>query len=338
MMSSTVQDVASIPNAESYVFHSISAFAIFLYFWEGLQKPFPIDEELLELIPSLEDCFTPEFMQFIISEQGYLHLDSGSLFNSCREIEGDFLDFMEKMSDDESKKNFAIGPFNPVLIKQKDFDESNRDCLQWLNKQEPYSVIFVSFGTTTSLPDEQIRELAVGLEESGMKFIWVLREADKGDCAAALGGISRNGALPEGFEERVRERGVVVSDWAPQLEILGHSATGGFLTHCGWNSCMESISMGVPAAAWPMHSDQPRNAVLLTEVLKIGVVVRPWSERNETLGSSAICGALKRLMASEEGAEIRRRAAELGGAVRRAVAEGGVTRLEMDSFIAHISR
>ncbi|KAL8493952.1 hypothetical protein ACS0TY_024937 [Phlomoides rotata] len=101
---------------------------------------------------------------------------------------------------------------------------------------------------------------------------------------------------------------------------------------------MESISMGVPIATWPMHSDQPRNAVLITEVLKIGVAVKTWDKRNENVTSSTISRVLKTMMGSGEGAEIRRRAEDLGGAVRGAVAEGGVTRLEMDSFIAHISR
>ncbi|KAL0404888.1 UNVERIFIED_CONTAM: Zeatin O-glucosyltransferase [Sesamum radiatum] len=148
----------------------------------------------------------------------------------------------------------------------------------------------------------------------------------------------RKAELPEGFEERVKERGIVVRDWAPQLEILGHFATGGFMSHCGWNSCMESISMGVPIAAWPMHSDQPRNAVLMTEVLKIGLVVKDWARRDETVTGSTISRALERLMGSGEGEEIRQRAQELHGAVRRAWADGGITRLEMDSFVAHISR
>jgi len=136
----------------------------------------------------------------------------------------------------------------------------------------------------------------------------------------------------------VRDLGVVVRDWAPQLEILGHPATGGFLSHCGWNSCMESISMGVPILAWPMHSDQPLNAVLITQVLKIGLIVKDWMSPDDVVKSSAIEGAVKALMASEEGEEARKRAAELGAAVRGSMDEGGVSRAELDSFIAHISR
>ncbi|KAL0339692.1 UNVERIFIED_CONTAM: Zeatin O-glucosyltransferase [Sesamum radiatum] len=110
------------------------------------------------------------------------------------------------------------------------------------------------------------------------------------------------------------------------------------MSHCGWNSCMESISMGVPIAAWPMHSDQPRNTILITRVLKIGLAVKDWARRDELVNSSAVESAVARLMASEEGAEMRKRAAELSGSVRKAVAKGGATHLELDSFITHITR
>ncbi|CAA2994061.1 zeatin O-glucosyltransferase-like [Olea europaea subsp. europaea] len=332
LMSSVVQDIASIPNCESYIFHSVSAFAIFWYYWEVVGKPFPMEEEELEHLPSLEDCFTPEFMEFIDSEQNYLGISSGCLYNASRVIEGKYIDLIRTIPGEE-KKHWPIGPFNPVELTGK--KNGLHKCVEWLEKQEPKSVIFVSFGTTTSLTDEQITELAIGLEQSGVKFIWVLRDADKGNIFT---GETRKSELPRGFEERVRERGIVEREWAPQLEILAHSATGGFMSHCGWNSCMESISMGVPFAAWPMHSDQPRNTVLITKVLKIGLVVKDWKCRNEIVKSLTISTALKRLMASEEGEEMRQRAAELGVAVRKSVAEGGLTRMEMESFISHICR
>ncbi|KAL0383519.1 UNVERIFIED_CONTAM: Zeatin O-glucosyltransferase [Sesamum calycinum] len=338
LMSSVVQDVFSIPNAESYIFHSISAFSVFWYFWEGQEKPFPVEEDLEKQVPSLDDCFTPEFMEFIVAERKYMGSCSGNLYNACRVVEGRFINLIEKLTGNENKKHWAIGPFNPLEPTGKRPDGPRHECLKWLDKQEPKSVLLVSFGTTTSLPDEQIKELATGLEESEVKFIWVLRDADRGDITAGDEGTMRKAELPKGFEERVKERGIVVRDWAPQLEILGHVATGGFMSHCGWNSCMESISMGVPIAAWPMHSDQPRNAVLMTEVLKIGLVVKDWARRNETVMASTISRALERLMGSGEGEEIRQRAEELQGAVRRAVADGGITRLEMDSFVAHITR
>ncbi|XP_071912150.1 zeatin O-glucosyltransferase-like [Coffea arabica] len=101
---------------------------------------------------------------------------------------------------------------------------------------------------------------------------------------------------------------------------------------------MESISMGVPVAAWPMHSDQPRNALLLEKVLKIGLIVRDWSKQTELVTSITVENAVRRLMDSAEGEEMRQRAKLLTKAVKDSVMEGGVSRLEMDSFIAHIRR
>ncbi|KAK6149129.1 hypothetical protein DH2020_016654 [Rehmannia glutinosa] len=251
LMSSVVQDVVSIQNAESYIFHSVSAFSVFWYFQESpdINYPFPIkDYEIKEQIPSLEDCFTSEFMEFIISEQKYIGLISGSLYNTSRVVEGKYMDLIEKMSenDENNKKHWAIGPFNPINLTGKKPDGSfSHECLKWLENQEPKSVILISFGTTTSFCEEQIKELANGLQESEVKFIWVLRDADTGDFSETT-----KPQLPDGFLEGVKERGIVVRDWAPQLEILGHVATGGFMSHCGWNSCMESISMGVPILVW----------------------------------------------------------------------------------------
>uniref|UniRef100_A0A803MAG3 2-hydroxyflavanone C-glucosyltransferase n=1 Tax=Chenopodium quinoa TaxID=63459 RepID=A0A803MAG3_CHEQI len=201
---------------------------------------------------------------------------------------------------------------------------------------EKDSVIYISFGSTTSITDEQITELALGLERSRQKFIWVLRKADTG--YVFTGDEVKMPQLPEGYEGRMKHNGIVVRDWAPQLQILAHPSIGGFMSHCGWNSCMESISMGVPMAAWPMHSDQPRNAVLVTEVLRMGTQVRDWAHHAELVASTTIENALRRLMASEEGEEMRRRAAELGEAVRASVIKGGTSLLEMDSFISHVTR
>lgn len=101
---------------------------------------------------------------------------------------------------------------------------------------------------------------------------------------------------------------------------------------------MESISMGVPIAAWPMHSDQPRNAVLVTQVLRIGINVIDWAHRSELVRSTTIESIVRRLMTSKEGEAMRKRAVEIGRSVRESTAEGGVSRLEIDSFIAHIRR
>ncbi|KAL3370570.1 hypothetical protein AABB24_007563, partial [Solanum stoloniferum] len=335
LMKFVVQDLPLIPNIECYCFNSTSAFMSYSYYWELKGKPFHPGTENYEDIPTVGDSFPPEFWEFLkIQEQfdGKNHI-SGELYNSSRVIESLYLDLMAKEYD--GMKQWAIGPFNPMESQEKRKDSNKRhESLDWLDKQERDSVIFVSFGTTTSLCDEEIKVLAIGLEKSCQKFVWVLRDADKGDVFTSE---VRKAQLPEGYEERIKERGIIVRDWAPQLEILAHSSTGGFMSHCGWNSCMESMSFGVPIAAWPMHSDQPRNSQLVTKYLKIGLIVRPWARRDEVVTSEIVENAVKTLMASSEGDEMRKRAADLSNAIKKST-DGGINRAEMDSFIAHISR
>ncbi|KAG1354832.1 putative Zeatin O-glucosyltransferase [Cocos nucifera] len=208
--------------------------------------------------------------------------------------------------------------------------------------------MYVSFGTTSVLSDEQLVELARGLEASRQRFIWVLRDADRADIYTELGEEGKQKAK-KGQEERLVGRldrdcrvervGRVVRGWAPQLEILAHPSTGGFMSHCGWNSCMESMSMGVPLLTWPMHSDQPRNALLVTRVLRVGITARDWARRNEVVTAAAIRDSIVRLMVSEEGMkEVRARAKAVGGVVRQAMTESGTSRADFDAFITHITK
>ncbi|KAL4587480.1 hypothetical protein LXL04_000351 [Taraxacum kok-saghyz] len=328
LMSSVVQDVVSYENAESYVFHGASAFTTFSYIWEANGRPSLDDTESymqLTKVPALEGIIPPEILESVMCHSICSTFNSGNLHDTCKVFDGKFIDFLSKQGLAGSTNQWAMGPFNPVaIIDNKNLNKRHKS-LEWLDKQPQNSVIYVSFGTTTSFSDDEIRELANGLENSQHKFIWVLRDADKGDI---FNGEIRRVELPEGFEERIEETGLVVREWAPQLEILAHPATGGFMSHCGWNSCMESITMGVPIAAWPMHSDQPRNATLVIEALKIGIRVT----------SSSIDASIRKLMGSDEGDEMRNRAAKLGVDVRRSVDKDGVTRKEIDSFIAHITR
>ncbi|CAO2822240.1 unnamed protein product [Amaranthus hypochondriacus] len=344
LMAYVVQDVKNITNAESYRFTQTCALSTFTYAFESMNEEdkslvlIPNQDLLNFGIPSNEGSVTQEIVEFANNQFKYLDLDSGSIHNTSRVIEGRFVELLEKIDSKTrpNAKHFALGPLNPINIVSK-IGENRHECLKWLDQQEGGSVIYVSFGSTTSLTDEQINELAIGLERSGEKFIWVLRRADPNDVLGEADRVERP-KLSEGYEDRVRGRGLIVRDWAPQLEILAHRSVGGFMSHSGWNSLLESISMGVPIAAWPMHSDQPRNAVLVTDVLRIGVLVRGWEHREKVVNSSRIEGVVKTLMVSKEGMEMRKRAKELGDEVRRSIDEGGVTYLERDSFIAHISR
>ncbi|KAJ6851457.1 putative cis-zeatin O-glucosyltransferase [Iris pallida] len=344
MMSFVSSDVASLPNAESYRFQCVPSYNELQHFCRQPDYDASrLRREVLDVIlDPFEGCFSPEFRAFVVDNYIDVAAEAGTLFNSCRTIDGEFLDLLSGVPRYRGKKLFAVGPLNPLAIER---GLSSHKCLEWLDEQPPASVLYVSFGSTSTMSDEQIERLATGLERSGQRFIWVLRDADLGDIFAADGdggnGIGRR-ELPAGFEERVKGRGMVVRGWAPQLPILAHPSTGGFMSHCGWNSCMESLSMGVPIVAWPVHSDQPRNAVMVTEYLRTGVAVREWARLRDPVSSEAIEKAIGKVMVvqfcDEEGKEMRKRARLLGEAIRLSVAEGGSSRADMDSFVQHITR
>ncbi|KAK1412933.1 hypothetical protein QVD17_34553 [Tagetes erecta] len=225
-MSYVVQDVKFIQNAETYVFRALSVFYSYCFNLERLGRKLPFEPEMMPRIPPPTVTMSPEFMAFVNLQYEYQTFHVGNIYDSSRDIEGRFLELLER---DEicGKNHWAVGPFNPVEISPDVSNSANRHaCLKWLDKQPENSVIYVSFGTTTTFSECQIQELAMGLEKSEQRFLWVLRDADKGDVFKEDDG--RRVVLPKGFEDRVEGRGLVVREWAPQPEILGHSSVGGF--------------------------------------------------------------------------------------------------------------
>ncbi|KAH1081023.1 hypothetical protein J1N35_020784 [Gossypium stocksii] len=127
--------------------------------------------------------------------------------------------------------------------------------------------------------------------------------------------------LPLGFLDRTEEKGLVVPSWAPQMEILGHGSTGGFLTHCGWNSVLESIANGVPMIAWPLYAEQRMNAVLLTE--GINVALRPTVNQKGVVEREEMAKVIKCLMKGDQGLIIREEMSKYKDAAAKAVSESG---------------
>ncbi|GFP90954.1 zeatin o-glucosyltransferase [Phtheirospermum japonicum] len=204
LIASVVQDVATIPNAESYAFNCLSGF------WRAPQGAAP--DIHLHIWTARVFHRASEPGPGVQSRRSLQHVqvDGGPVPGYPGEPGG----WRETGRAGRSGRCFPPNSLPP----------RRHECLKWLDRQEPRSVIYVTFGTTCSLTDEEINELATGLERSGHKFLWVLRDADKGDV---FDGEIRNAELPPGFEERVGERGMVVRDWAPQPEILAHKSTVG---------------------------------------------------------------------------------------------------------------
>lgn len=336
LMCYNVQDISSFDNAESYIFNPvISAFGMYCdHIFPHVGLPIPLEQQLLQRLPSSEGWYCEEIMRIGSFQVQYIGKSSaGDIHNTSKVMEGSNT-FIDLLGIGQDKKQWAIGPVLQPTKKEK----NGFPCLDWLDKQPPKSVLYVSYEMLTSFSDEQIKELAMGLELSKQKFIWLLYDPDNTDIYLGAD-LKRKFEFHAGFEERLDGVGLLVRDWAPQTEILAHSSIGGFLCACDWTSCVETITMGVPIIAWPTHSDHPKNGFLLTEMLKIGLVIMEWDKkRDEVVTASTIDNVVRRLMASEEGDEIRKRAKEFGEAVRKSTEKGGASQMELDYFIAHITR
>uniref|UniRef100_A0A0E0DH90 Glycosyltransferase n=1 Tax=Oryza meridionalis TaxID=40149 RepID=A0A0E0DH90_9ORYZ len=327
-----VEEAARLPNGEAFPVNCVAVSALALHIDTGHRL---LRENGLNHAP-METYMTQEFLDYASqrarASQSILS-GAGILANASRALEGDFIDDLAETLAAGGKKLFAIGPLNPLLnTGSSEQGRRRHECLDWLDRQPPDSVLYVSFGTTCSLRVEQVAELAAALRGSKQRFIWVLRDADRGNIFAGSGeSESRYAKLLSEFCKETEGTGLVITGWAPQLEILAHGATAVFMSHCGWNSTMESMSHGKPILAWPMHSDQPWDAELVCKYFKAGLLVRPWEKHGEVLPAATIQEVIKKMMVSDEGLAVRQRAKALGDAVRS-------SRNDLEDFIAHITR
>ncbi|XP_051148887.1 UDP-glycosyltransferase 74F2-like isoform X2 [Andrographis paniculata] len=217
----------------------------------------------------------------------------------------------------------AIGPSIPSMCLDKRlqddedyglslFEPSLSVCLNWLDKHESKSVIYISFGSLVQLTIEQTQELSQALMILDKPFIWIVRKSEESK-------------LPNNFPP---ENGLIVS-WGPQLKVLGHDAIGCFITHCGWNSTLEALSLGVPMVAMPQWTDQNTNAKFVTDIWKVGV----WAKKDckGIVKSNVIIDCVEHVM--EDGEEIRKNAIMWKEFAREAVDKGGSSDTNIEDFI-----
>ncbi|KAF3439042.1 hypothetical protein FNV43_RR17317 [Rhamnella rubrinervis] len=223
--------------------------------------------------------------------------------------------------------NLPIYPIGPLTRPVGSSISKDQQLFTWLAKQPSESVIFASFGSGGTLSYEQTTEVAWGLELSKQRFIWIVRaptvtNRDSAFFTSGNSGDDPSNYLPEGFIGRTHEVGMIVPLWAPQVDILSHSSVGGFLTHCGWNSILESITNGVPMIAWPLYAEQKMNATLLTE--ELGVAVRPDTlPSKKVVEREEIAKMVRMIMIDEQGFGIRAKVKELKQSAEKALSDAG---------------
>ncbi|XP_062026570.1 hydroquinone glucosyltransferase-like [Rosa rugosa] len=247
---------------------------------------------------------------------------AGIMVNSFADLEpGAFKAFKEQGPGLGLPPVYPVGP----VIRTGSADElGENECLSWLDRQPKGSVLFVSFGSGGTLTTEQMNELALGLEMSRVRFLWVARSPNEKQNATFFGARGSNDPLsflPQGFLERTKDVGLVVTCWAPQVQILSHTSTGGFLTHCGWNSTLESIVHGVPLIAWPLYAEQKMNAVLLAEDLKVAWRVKV--NEKGIVQCEEISKYAKGLIEGDEGRVLKKKMMELKEASQLALSQDG---------------
>ncbi|TVU39007.1 hypothetical protein EJB05_12408, partial [Eragrostis curvula] len=264
---------------------------------------------------------------------------AGIIVNTVAELEPDVLTSIAKDRCVPGRRTPTVYPIGPVLLFKQP-NEQPHECVTWLDSQPSTSVVLLCFGSMGgSFPAPQVREIADGLERIGHRFLWVLRGPQPvGSPYPTDANVDE--LLPEGFLERTKDRGLVWPKWAPQKDILAHAAVGGFVTHCGWNSIMESLWHGVPLAPWPLYAEQHLNAFELVSVMGVAVAMEVDRKRDNFVEAAELDHAVRCLMddGSGEGKKVRENATEAKALCRRAVEEGGSSSVALLELARQVSQ
>ncbi|CAA3025067.1 UDP-glycosyltransferase 90A1-like [Olea europaea subsp. europaea] len=251
---------------------------------------------------------TGEFADFMVEQSIALEKSDGLIVNGFYELESIYVDYWNQKF---GPKAWCVGPLR-VAKPQRTAAVEKPLHMQWLDGKfaEGEPVLYVSFGTQAKLSSEQLNEIAMGLENSQASCLWVLRSE----------GVKY---LP-GFEKKVKKRVMIVKEWVDQMEILNHKAVKGFLSHCGWNSVMESLTANVPILAFPMMAEQHLNARLLVEETGVGLRILPSNGSvRGFVETKEVEKMVKELMGGEKGKALRQKVEEIREAAFAATVDGG---------------
>ena len=332
-------EVASNLTIPTYYFFtsSPSSLALFLYrptLHKNMDQSFKdLNNMILDDIPGLppiwvsdlpKDMFdrTSKVYEYFLNTAAHMAKSNGLVLNTFDLLETKATKAISGglcVPDGPTPPIFCIGP----LISNTNQDGEVHECLNWLNSQPSRSVVFLCFGSLGSFSEKQVKEIAVGLENSGQRFLWVVRnpppDKDKDPNLDEL--------LPQGFLERTKDKGFVAKQWAPQVAVLSHESVGGFVTHCGWNSVLEAVWCGVPMVGWPLYAEQRLNRTVLVEETKLALGLN--DSADGFVSATELEKRVRELMHSEVGAEVRERVSDLRDKAVAAVKEGGSSHIAL---------
>ncbi|CAA0829403.1 UDP-glycosyltransferase 71B1 [Striga hermonthica] len=348
MFCTAMIDIADELGLPSYIFFTCSASTLGLFF--GLQEfRDGQDKDLAEYensefeisLPSYANSVPAKVWPSLVFDKDRDFLGTTKKFRGTKGIVvNTFLEFephaIRALSGHGNIPHvYPVGPIIQPVVKKGGYE----DVFKWLDEQPDSSVVFVCFGSIHCFEAGQAKEIAEGLEKSGQRFVWSLRKPPPAGGTLEFPGEYEDPGevLPEGFLERTSGVGKVIG-WAPQLAVLAHQAVGGFVSHCGWNSVLESVRGGVPIAAWPLAAEQQANAFQL--VREPGIAVQVKMEYNkiscsEIVPAERIERAVRELMGPENAVR-RAKVRALRDTSRVAMSRGGSSYDYLGRFIDSI--
>ncbi|WVY94294.1 hypothetical protein V8G54_033382 [Vigna mungo] len=264
-------------------------------------------------------------LQFFVEFANTIDKNSIILFNTFDELEEDVLNALSSIFPSV----YPIGPFSLLLnqsphhhVESLGYNlwKENTECVDWLESQKPGSVIYVNFGSITVMSAEQMLEFAWGLANSKKPFLWILRPD------LVVGGSV---ILSSEYVNETRDRSLIAS-WCPQEKVLNHPSVGGFLTHGGWNSTIESFCAGVPMLCWPFFADQPINCRYMCSEWEIGIEIDRNAKREE------VEKVVNELMVGEKGKKMREKTMQLKKKAEEATTPGGRSYMNLDKVIKEV--
>uniref|UniRef100_A0A0A0L969 Glycosyltransferase n=2 Tax=Cucumis sativus TaxID=3659 RepID=A0A0A0L969_CUCSA len=337
-----VLDVANELQIATAVFFTQSCAVANIYYHvhKGLiDLPLPNREIEIPGLPLMKPAEFPSFIYqlgtypayYDLLVNQYANVDKADwiLCNTFEELEREVLEYLKKIWPSIR----AIGPSIPsgyldgriegdreygMSILDLDGDVSRK----WLEGRRKGSVVYVSFGSIGKVAAEQMEEMAGCLKSIDRQFLWVVRPSE----------VVK---LPKNFMVETEEKGLVVS-WCQQLEVLTHEAIGCFVTHCGWNSTLEGVSLGVPMVTVPGWTDQTTNAKFITDVWKVGL--KALANSDGVVKREVLLQCIEEVMVGERGSEIRQNATIWKTMTQNTFESGGSFNGVVDEFLAKMVR
>ncbi|XP_021733458.1 UDP-glycosyltransferase 74G1-like [Chenopodium quinoa] len=287
-----------------------------------------------ELQPSEAPSFVangshPEWLAWLLRQFSDVDKVDWVLCSVFYDMEKEVVDWMTKMG----WKIRTIGPTIPsYYIDKKIQDDKDYSfqrfkpittlCKNWLDSNPKNSVVYMSFGSLAKLSEQQFKELACGIRNTHQSFLWVVRELEQAK-------------LPKEFIDETSGQGLVVG-WTSQLEVLSHEAIGCFVTHCGFNSILEALSIGVPVVGVPQCFDQGTNAKFVEDVWRVGV--RAKVDEKGVVKREVLEECIREVMEGEKKEEFRKNADKWNRLAKEAMSEGGTSYKNIDEFVAFLGK